>query len=181
VIDTGPQERSAVPFFSYSKTHGASAGATGAQPFTAHLRSPRPTSVLEELDGCRAHYQQKERCIYCDIVRQDLSDGNRIVAENPEFLCVTPFARASRSKLWILPKRHAAYFEESQKSQFEFLAPMLSEALRRMDKVLARPSYNSCCTVHPCTEKTGTITTACGDYPEAHASRRLRMGHRLLH
>ena len=23
-----------------------------------------PTSVLDEIDGCRAHYQDKERCIY---------------------------------------------------------------------------------------------------------------------
>ena len=138
------------------KNHGASAGATLEHSHSQLIALPVvPTSVLDELDGCRTHYQQKERCIYCDIVRQALSDGHRIVAENPEFLCVTPFAPRFPFEMWILPKRHAAYFEEIQKSQFEFLAAMLSEALRRMDKVLARPAYNFMLHSSPLHEKTG--------------------------
>ena len=77
------------------------------------------------------------------------------MAENPEFLCVTPYAPRFPFEMWILPKRHAGYFEESQKTQFEFLAPILSEALRRMDKVLARPSYNFILHSSPLHEKTG--------------------------
>jgi UDPglucose--hexose-1-phosphate uridylyltransferase len=138
------------------KNHGASAGATLEHSHSQLIALPIiPTSVQEEIEGCRAHYFQKERCIYCDINRQDLSDGDRIVAENPEFLCVTPFAPRFPFEMWILPKRHAGYFEESQKTQFEFLAPILSEALRRMDKVLAKPSYNFILHSSPLHEKTG--------------------------
>jgi len=138
------------------KNHGASAGATLEHSHSQLIALPIiPTSVQEEIDGCRAHYEQKERCIYCDILRQDLSDGDRIVAENSEFLCVTPFAPRFPFEMWILPKRHAGYFEECQKLQFEFLAPILSEALRRMDKVLAKPSYNFILHSSPLHEKTG--------------------------
>jgi len=138
------------------KNHGVSAGATLEHSHSQLIALPIvPTSVQEELDGCRHHYQQKERCIYCDILRQDLSDGDRIVAENTEFLCVTPFAPRFPFEMWILPKRHAAYFEESQKSQFEFLAPILSESLRRMDNVLSRPPYNFILHSSPLHEKTG--------------------------
>lgn len=137
------------------KNHGASAGATLEHSHSQLIALPIvPTNVQEELDGCRNHYQQKERCIYCDILRQDLSDGDRIVAENSEFLCVTPFAPRFPFEMWLLPKRHAAYFEESQKSQFEFLAPILSESLRRMDKVLSRPPYNFILHSSPLHEKT---------------------------
>jgi len=137
------------------KNHGASAGATLEHGHSQLIALPIiPTSVLDEIEGCRTHYEQKERCIYCDILRQDLSDGDRIVAENPEFLCVTPFAPRFPFEMWILPKRHAADFEESQKTQFEFLAPILSEALRRMDKALARPSYNFILHSSPLHEKT---------------------------
>ncbi len=138
------------------KNHGAAAGATLEHSHSQLIALPIiPTSVQVALDGCRAHYQQKERCIYCDIVRQDLSAGDRIVAENTEFLCVTPFAPRFPFEMWILPKRHAAYFEESQKSQFEFLAPILSESLRRMDKVLSKPAYNFILHSSPLHEKTG--------------------------
>jgi UDPglucose--hexose-1-phosphate uridylyltransferase len=138
------------------KNHGASAGATLEHSHSQLIALPIvPTSVLEEIEGCRAHYQQKERCIYCDILRQDVSDGDRIVAENQEFLCVTPFAPRFPFEQWILPKRHAAYFEECQKSQFEFLAPILAESLRRMDKVLKRPAYNFILHNSPLHEKSG--------------------------
>ena len=138
------------------KNHGAAAGATLEHSHSQLIALPIiPTSVQVALDGCHAHYQQKERCIYCDIVRQDLSAGDRIVAENTEFLCVTPFAPRFPFEMWILPKGHAAYFEESQKSQFEFLAPILSEALRRMDKVLSKPAYNFILHSSPLHETTG--------------------------
>jgi UDPglucose--hexose-1-phosphate uridylyltransferase len=57
--------------------------------------------------------------------------------------------------MWILPKRHAAYFEESQKTQFEWLARILSESLRRMDRVLSNPAYNFILHTSPLHEKTG--------------------------
>jgi UDPglucose--hexose-1-phosphate uridylyltransferase len=138
------------------KNHGASAGATLEHSHSQLIALPViPTSVLAEIDGCRIHYQQKERCIYCDIMRQEVSDAERIVAENPEFLCLTPFAPRFPFEMWILPKRHAAYFEDGQKTQFEMLARILSESLRRMDRVLSRPAYNFILHTSPMHEKTG--------------------------
>ena len=137
------------------KNHGIAAGATLEHSHSQLIALPViPTSVMDEIEGCRSHYQQKERCIYCDILRQDLADGGRVVAENPEFVCLTPFAPRFPFEMWVLPKRHAGYFEESQKQQVEFLAPILSESLRRMDKVLSRPAYNFILHSSPLHEKT---------------------------
>lgn len=140
------------------KNHGLAAGATLEHTHSQLIALPViPTSVAAEIDGCRAHYQQKERCIYCDIIRQELSDAERIVAENPEFLSITPFASRFPFEMWILPKRHEAYFEESQKTQFELLARILSESLRRMDRVLSKPAYNFILHTSPLHEKTGAL------------------------
>ncbi len=138
------------------KNHGAAAGATLEHSHSQLIALPIvPTNVVAELEGCRSHFQQKERCIYCDMLRQDLADGGRIVAENLEFVCVMPFAPRFPFEMWILPKRHAGYFEESQRTQFEYLAPMLSDCLRRMDKVLSRPAYNFILHSSPLHERTG--------------------------
>lgn len=138
------------------KNHGLSAGATLEHTHSQLIALPIvPTSVTEELNACRSHYREKERCLYCDILRQELSDGTRIVAENPEFVTVTPYAPRFPFEMWILPKRHAAYYEESQRAQFEFLAPILSETLRRMDRVLARPAYNYILHTSPLHEASG--------------------------
>ena len=140
------------------KNHGAAAGATLEHSHSQLIALPIvPTSVINEIEGCRAHYQQKERCIYCDILRQELSEADRIVAENPEFLSIAPFAPRFPFEMWILPKRHAGYFEESQKSQIEYLAPILSESLRRMDKVIGRQPYNFVLHSSPLHENTGAF------------------------
>jgi len=138
------------------KNHGAAAGATLEHSHSQLIALPVvPTSVLDEIEGCRNHFQQKERCIYCDIVRQELSERVRIVADNAEFIVMTPFAPRFAFEMWILPKRHAAYFEESQKTQFELLARILADALQRMDKVLSHPAYNFILHTSPFHEKTG--------------------------
>ncbi len=138
------------------KNHGAAAGATLEHTHSQLIALPViPAIVLAEIEGCRTHFQQKERCIYCDIIRQETSGRARLVCENPEFLAITPFAPRFPFEMWILPKRHAAYFEESQKTQFELLARTLSECLRRMDLVLNRPAYNYILHTSPLHEKTG--------------------------
>jgi len=138
------------------KNHGAAAGATLEHSHSQLIALPIvPTSVLDEMEGCRVHYEQKERCIYCDILRQDAAEGIRIVADNPEFACITPYAPRFPFEMWILPKRHAGYFEESQRGQFEYFAMILSEALRRLDKTLARPPYNFVLHSSPLHEKSG--------------------------
>lgn len=138
------------------KNHGRAAGATLDHTHSQLIALPVvPTSVIAELQGCLAHYQQKERCIYCDVIRQELSHADRVVSENAEFVTVTPYAPRFPFEMWILPKRHAAYFEESQKTQFELLAPILADALRRMDQVLDSPAYNFILHTSPMHEKTG--------------------------
>ena len=138
------------------KNHGAAAGATLAHSHSQLIALPIiPTSVLAEIDSCRSHYEQKERCVYYDIIRQETDSRERVVAENPEFLAITPFAARFPFEMWILPKRHAAYFEESQKLQFEWLACLLSECLRRMDLVLCQPAYNFILHSSPLHAKTG--------------------------
>ena len=138
------------------KNHGAAAGATLEHSHSQLIALPVvPTSVMNEIEGCRLHYQHKERCMYCDILKQELAHGERIVAENAEYACVTPFAPRFPFEMWILPKRHAGHFEESEKQHFECLAPILSESLRRMDRVLSKPAYNFVLHSSPVHEKTG--------------------------
>jgi UDPglucose--hexose-1-phosphate uridylyltransferase len=138
------------------KNHGAGAGATLEHSHSQLIALPViPTSVAAEIEGCRNHYRQKERCIYCDILRQEQSDGVRIVTENAEFVSLSPFAARFPFELWIVPKRHAAYFEESQRHQFELLASMLSDSVRRLNQALSRPAYNFVLHTSPLHERTG--------------------------
>lgn len=140
------------------KNHGPAAGATLEHTHSQLIALPIvPTNVLAEIEGCREHYQSKERCIYCDIIRQDTADRLRIVAENPEFVSIIPYAPRFPFEVWVLPKRHNSYFEEGQKFQFESLARIFADTLRRQDRVLSTPPYNFILHTSPLHEQTNTF------------------------
>ena len=94
------------------------------------------------MDGAREHYNFKERCIFCDIIRQETESKMRLISENDGFLAMAPFAPRFPFEMWIIPKMHQCAFEESQKREFELLAPMLRDMLARLDRVLDFPAYN---------------------------------------
>src|SRR5918999_4952970 len=62
------------------KNHGAAAGASLEHAHSQLIALPIvPDFVREELEGARRHYAAKERCVFCDIVHQELRDGRRVI------------------------------------------------------------------------------------------------------
>ncbi len=54
-----------------------------------------PSFILFKTDRdlfVEAYFEFKERCIFCDIIKQELKDGSRIVAEIDGFIILSPFA-----------------------------------------------------------------------------------------
>ncbi len=125
------------------KNHGEAAGASLEHTHSQLIALPVvPKRVREEVDSSQEYYNFKERCIFCDIIRQELEDGVRVIAENQDFIALSPFAPRFPFEMWIVPKTHQSAFEESQKHEFENLAAMLKDMLTRLDKVLDSPAYN---------------------------------------
>ena len=54
-----------------------------------------PELVMEELSGGKFYYNYKERCVFCDMIRQELQQKVRVVLENSEFVAISPFAPRS--------------------------------------------------------------------------------------
>jgi UDPglucose--hexose-1-phosphate uridylyltransferase len=125
------------------KNHGAAAGATLEHTHSQLIAMPIvPDFVREELDGARRHFDAKERCVFCDIVRQDLADGRRVVVESPEAVALAPYAPRFAFETWLLPKRHNARFEDAPRHEYETIARLLKTVLERMDRALEKPSFN---------------------------------------
>jgi UDPglucose--hexose-1-phosphate uridylyltransferase len=84
----------------------------------------------------------KERCVFCDIIRQETENGSRVVGENENFLTIAPYAPRFPFETWILPKQHESAFENSSSRMFENLAKALKSLLTKADRVLDNPPYN---------------------------------------
>jgi len=127
----------------FFKNHGESAGATLEHSHSQLIALPVvPKRVQEEIDGAKRYYDFKERCVYCDMVRQDAEAGTRVVLETDYFLAVCPYAPRFPFETWIVPRRHASHFETADAPLLENLSWVLRTLVRKMDKVLERPPYN---------------------------------------
>ena len=164
------------------KNHGKAAGATLEHSHGQLIALPIvPKHVLEEMEGAKQYYVYKERCVFCDIVRQETEAGIRVVSENDSFLTIAPYAPRFPFETWVLPKRHESAFENSSSQVYESLAKSLKSLLTRADQVLDSPAYNL--VIH-----TAPVQEASLDYyhwhiefmPRLDQNRRLRVGNRLL-
>ena len=97
---------------------------------------------MEELDGAQRHFAIKERCIYCDIIDQELYDRRRIIAESEHFLVISPFAARFPFETWILPRLHEAHFHHLEDAVREDLAEVLTTVHRKINLALDEPAYN---------------------------------------
>jgi UDPglucose--hexose-1-phosphate uridylyltransferase len=125
------------------KNHGAAAGASLDHSHSQLIALPIvPREVRDEVDGARAHFTAKERCVFCDIVRQERQDTRRLIAENADMVALAPYAPRFPFETWLLPKRHQASFEDAPRHEIAALARLLSDVLRRMNRALRFPPYN---------------------------------------
>jgi UDPglucose--hexose-1-phosphate uridylyltransferase len=137
------------------KNHGAAAGATLEHSHSQLIALPIvPDFVREEIDGARRHFAEKERCVFCDILRQDLVDGRRVVQENADVVALAPYAPRLPFETWLLPRRHASRFEDATRHEFESLARLLKAVLVRINRALESPPYNLIVHTAPFSEET---------------------------
>lgn len=125
------------------KNHGEPAGATLEHTHSQLIALPVvPKRVQEELEVSEHYYKLKERCVFCDMIRQETKDGSRVVTETEQFLVVEPYAARFPFETWILPKKHASHFEDIDKAHAQNLAWVMKSTLRKIETVLENPPYN---------------------------------------
>lgn len=125
------------------KNHGEAAGASLEHTHSQLIALPIvPRYVAEEMNGAKDYYSYKERCIYCDIVRQEKNDKSRIVFENDDYLVICPFAPKFPFETWILPKTHQTHYEDGQVKEYKNLARALRTTLKKLAVALDYPPYN---------------------------------------
>ncbi len=125
------------------KNHGEAAGASLAHSHSQLIATPiTPIYIKMELDNARKYFLEKERCIFCDLIRQELSYGERIITENEHFVAFTPFASRFPFEVWLMPRKHYYGFTEMSDEETKQCARMLKDVLTRLKTTLNDPPYN---------------------------------------
>ena len=132
-----------IKFVMIFKNHGRNAGASLAHPHSQLVGMPlAPLRVMQEIDGAKQYFTEHGSCVFCDIIKEEAALKKRIVAENADFLAITPYASRFSFETWILPKKHDSHFENMPEAAAGALAGVLKVSLTKLSASLDGLSYN---------------------------------------
>jgi UDPglucose--hexose-1-phosphate uridylyltransferase len=125
------------------KNVGAAAGASLEHTHSQLIVTPIvPISVWEEMTGSLEFYNYRGRCVFCDMIQQEIATEKRVVLDTPGFIAFCPFASRFPFETWILPKTHASHYENIQKNEVDDLATVMRHVIGKIELALDRPAYN---------------------------------------
>jgi UDPglucose--hexose-1-phosphate uridylyltransferase len=125
------------------KNYGREAGASLFHSHSQLIATPvTPKRVKEELNGARTYYEYKERCVFCDIINQEIDSAKRIIYQNQYFIAISPFASRFPFETWILPLNHNPDFDTIDENEIKQLSEMMIIILKKLNIGLSNPSYN---------------------------------------
>src|SRR3954462_5678117 len=125
------------------KNVGAAAGASLEHTHSQLIVTPIvPINVWEEMSGSLEFFNYRGRCIYCDMIHQELAAEKRIVVDSANFVSFVPYASRFPFETWILPKTHNSHYENIQKNEVDELGTVLKTILLKLELALDKPAYN---------------------------------------
>lgn len=125
------------------KNHGREAGASLAHAHSQIIATPVvPLSVRGRLENARIYYESKERCLFCDVVLEEIRNGERTVEEVDGYVVTAPYDSRFPFELLIYPRLHSHDFTAITEVQKVGLARALKRTLLRLRTLLGDVPYN---------------------------------------
>jgi UDPglucose--hexose-1-phosphate uridylyltransferase len=133
------------------KNWGEDAGASLEHSHIQLIATPIiPKRAIEELDGAKFHHKLKDRCIFCDIIEQEIDMNKRIINQNENFIAIAPYASRFPFETWVLPLKHISAFEKTTAEWFVQLSDIMKTVLKRISTILDNPPFNFIIHTAPC-------------------------------
>lgn len=135
--------RPGVSYIIIFKNHGPSAGTSLDHPHSQLVATPVvPLHIRSKYEVATSYYDETGRCIYCDLIQEELSAGKRVVIDAERFVAFHPYASRVPFETWIVPKAQQASFGKISADDARHLARVFKELLAKFYYALDNPDYN---------------------------------------
>jgi UDPglucose--hexose-1-phosphate uridylyltransferase len=125
------------------KNHGEGAGTSLRHPHWQLIATPVVPRTLRLKHAVATDYfDQTGKCLYCDLLGEELAVRERIVAETEHYAAITPYASRVPFETWVLPKLHCSSFGWVEPARLRPLAGLLKTVLGKLYQALDNPDYN---------------------------------------
>lgn len=134
---------SRIKSISLYKNQGYKAGNTIPHSHSQIVALPFISPTLDlQIENSRRHYNKNERCLMCDLMRDEETSKERVLFRNKSFVIFAPFAPRYEFEVWIAPISHKNDFSLITREEINELAEALEWVLTRMDIALEKPDLN---------------------------------------
>jgi UDPglucose--hexose-1-phosphate uridylyltransferase len=125
------------------KNVGVRAGASLEHIHSQLVAFPQvPPLLTAELQSSQHYFSLHQRCIYCELIDEELAHGQRLVHVGDEFVAFCAFAGRQPYETWIVPQQHAANYADLTDGQCTALGDVLQRVVRGLQAELTPLSYN---------------------------------------
>lgn len=125
------------------RNHGAMAGTSLEHPHSQIIATPIvPPHIRDQITQAILSSDTYGSCIYCDIIKEEINQKERIIIETEHFASLTPFASRYPFEVRIYPKKHRCNFGNISDGETADLAHILKTTLKKIHISLNNPDYN---------------------------------------
>jgi len=125
------------------KNYGQAAGTSLEHPHSQLVGTPIvPSNVRKKLQEAARYYDDNGRCVYCNLIQEEVGVGKRLVEETERFVVFQPFASRYPFETWIVPKQHQASFGLISMEDSKRFGRVLKGTLWKLYSKLNDPEYN---------------------------------------
>lgn len=129
------------------KNYGPSSRIRIQHPHSTVIASPSvPERIRRELSNTRKHFDMKERCLYCDIITEELrrkDEESGLVRMYENFVTISPYFASHPFETWILPRKHSSDFRTASAQFLSELGTVLQNNLRMIKKVVMGTGFGT--------------------------------------
>lgn len=142
-----------VKYVQFIINHGKKAGASLEHAHGQLFAIPIvPEELDRELINSSRYYSENGKCIFCEIIAEEMAMGERVVEEAKGFINLCPFASFSPFEMNIMPIEHSGNFESMSDEELRRFTDFLHHSLKLLDAALKNPPYNLYLHTSPCRE-----------------------------
>jgi UDPglucose--hexose-1-phosphate uridylyltransferase len=124
------------PWVQIFENKGEMMGCSMPHPHGQIWAQSHTPSLLQREETTQRHYHDEHgRTLLLDYAQRELQDGNRVVADNEDWVAVVPFWAAWPFEILLLPRFAVARLTELTPTQGFSLAQILGELLTRYDNL----------------------------------------------
>lgn len=98
-----------------------------------------PKKLELELEACREHHDANGTCLICDMMKDEMKYGDRIIFENDDFVVFLPFFTEYPYGIYIVSKNHKQNLTQFNEREKVNLARALKEATGTLDALFGFP------------------------------------------